>query len=64
MNQDIINYLLAYPEVPNVYFGADGAWAFSPRLGFDKVVSRAEALAQPTESTEIKEIKETPSKNK
>jgi len=62
MNQDIINYLLAYPEVPNVYFGADGAWAFSPRLGFDKVVSRAEALGESKKEEEIKKPLKTKEK--
>lgn len=64
MNPEIIQWLTSHPEVPNVYFREDGGWCFEPRANYDKVVSRAEALGQPTESTEIKEIKEKPSKNK
>lgn len=64
MNQDIINWLITYPNTENVYLNEGGEWSFHPRQGFDKVISRAEALAQPKESTETKEIKEKPSKNK
>ena len=64
MDSKVIAYLTAHIEVDAVYFNAEGEWMFRPYNGFDKVVSRAEALTQPTESTEIKEIKEKPSKNK
>lgn len=64
MNPEIIQWLTSHPEIDNVYLRADGGWAFEPRKDYDKVISRAEALGQQKESTETKEIKEKPSKNK
>lgn len=63
MDSRVIAYLTAHIEVDAVYFNADGEWMFRPFPGFDKVVSRKEAL-DPTEAKETKETKNKPSKTK
>ena len=62
MNQAIIDWLIAYPETKNVYLNEGGEWSFHPRPGFTKVVTREDALAEP--KAEVKEIKQTKSKDK
>jgi hypothetical protein len=62
MDSKVIAYLTAHIEVDAVYFNAEGEWMFRPYNGFDKVVSRAEALGESKKEEEIKKPLKTKEK--